>query len=58
VLPKAMDHVNFDNISNIFIERVHKEIKVVQIVEFPAFGNERISENIFERDGICIGGWR
>ena len=54
LLPEAMDDVDSDQISYVWVEGAHEEGDVVQVVEVPALRYERVAEQILERDGIFV----
>jgi hypothetical protein len=53
-----MNYMNLGKISNIIMKCVHQKVKIVEIVEFPAFGNSRVAKDILERDSIVISSFR
>jgi hypothetical protein len=49
-----MDNVDVDQMLRVRVERVHDERNVMEIVELPTLGNERITQQIFQSDGISV----
>ena len=56
-LPEAVDNVNLDETARVLVERIHEKLDVVQVVEVPALGDKRITEEIIQRDGIDVLRW-
>lgn len=54
-LPEAVDNMHLDEGSYVLVEVAHEEVHVVQVVEVPALGDERVPEKIAERDGADVG---
>lgn len=54
-LPESVDDVDLDEVPDVIVKCGHEEIDIVQIVELPAFGDERISQHIFERHRFPVG---
>ena len=46
-LPKAMDNVDFDEVLDIWVEGTHEKVDIMEVVEFPAFGYQGVSEDVF-----------
>lgn len=53
-----MDNMNLDEMLSVLVEVAHEKVNVVQEIEFPAFCNQRISENVSESNCVpvrCLG---
>lgn len=49
-----MDDFDLDHVSNIFIELIHQEIHVEQVIELPAFSDHWITQDVPELDSLII----
>ncbi len=57
LLPKSVDHMNLDQMLDIWVESVHEKVNVMDVVELPAFGNERVAQDVLESDCIPVHLW-
>ena len=53
-LPEAVNNMNPDETSRVLIKCVHEEGDVVEVVELPTLGDERVAEEVAERDDINV----
>lgn len=49
-----MDDLDLHDVPNIFIELIHQEIHVEQVIELPAFTDHRITQNVPQLDRFVI----
>lgn len=55
-LPKPMDQVHLHEVPDVWVKGGHEKINIVQVVELPAFSDERVSEEVSQGDGVGVGG--
>ena len=53
-LPEAVDYVHSNQLSDVWVKGVHDEVNVMEVVEIPAFRNERVAEYVMEREGSDV----
>ena len=54
LLPKPVDHMDLDEMADVLIKSGHEEVHVVEVVEFPALGNQRVAQDVLERDCVFV----
>lgn len=53
-LPVTVYNVQFDKVTSVGVKRAPDEIDIVHVIEVPALSNQRVTEDIFEGDGILV----
>jgi hypothetical protein len=52
-----MHHMDFDEMADIGIKGGHEKVYVMKIVELPAFGDQRVAQDVLESDCVLVHLW-
>jgi len=52
--PESMDHMHLDLLARASVKGGHEKVDVMEIVELPALGDERVSQNVVEGDSVPV----
>lgn len=57
-LPEAVDYVNLNQVSCVLVEMRDEKVNIMQIVEFPAFCDQGVAEDVSQGDSVGVGSIR
>jgi hypothetical protein len=57
-LPESVDHMHLDETTNVLVKGGHEKVYVMEVVELPAFCDQRVAQDILEGDRVLVHLWR